>query len=106
MRVFYIGLVAGMTFLSARADQLTPDFCSMPLGFQASPKDVADWKCRCSMQILDAERIKQATSALVSKIEESSWHAKYANALDQIVSLHKQVSDLKAELETFKKRRR
>jgi hypothetical protein len=66
-----IGLLCVLVFLAwygwARAQM--PDYCLAPLSAKEAPPAELDWRLRCTIQKLEAERVQQADRATQDEVE-------------------------------------
>jgi hypothetical protein len=46
-----------------------PDYCSAPLSAKEAPPAELDWRLRCTIQKLEAERVQQADRATQDEVE-------------------------------------
>ena len=62
------GLVLALLAPAAALAQM-PDYCSAPLAARADPGTALDWRLRCTIQKLEAERVQQADRATQDEVE-------------------------------------
>jgi hypothetical protein len=66
------------------------DWCRLPLGPNATPRDVMDWRLHCAVQKLDAERAAAEDRAMEAEVEAASAKAGETAAQTELDALKKQ----------------
>ena len=64
-----IGLGAIGLAIAWCAHAQMPDYCSAPLAAKDAPPTALDWRLRCTIQKLEAERVQQADRATQDEVE-------------------------------------
>jgi hypothetical protein len=67
-RVAHIALGLAL-FLAWPARAQMPDYCAAPLAAKDDPATALDWRLRCTIQKLEAERVQQADRATQDEVE-------------------------------------
>ena len=83
-----ISLVGAMLPAIALAQQPV-DWCSQPLPVQADPGTALVWRLRCTIQILDRERMEEVDHATTMEIDKAMSEAHLKEALDEAAALKK-----------------
>jgi hypothetical protein len=93
-----LSLAAAFLFSGAAAAQSPPpasagagsiDWCALPLGKDASSRDVMDWRLHCAVQKLDTERAAAEDRAIEAEVEAASAKAREAAAQAELDALKK-----------------
>jgi len=71
------------------------DWCGSPLSVQADPGTALVWRLRCTIQILDRERMEAADHATTAEIDKAVAEAHLREALEQAAALKKEKEEHK-----------
>ena len=64
-----LGCLVALGFGIAIARAQMPDYCSAPVAAKDDPATALDWRLRCTIQKLEAERVQQADRATQDEVE-------------------------------------
>ena len=64
-----LGLALALLAPAISAPAQMPDYCAAPLAAKDDPGTALDWRLRCTIQKLEAERVQQADRATQDEVE-------------------------------------
>lgn len=89
LRIAAFAFGLGIT-LPALAQEPPTDWCGAPLSVQADPGTAMLWRLRCTIQILDQERMEAVNHATFVVIDKAVAEAKLKEALLEVAGLKKE----------------
>jgi hypothetical protein len=91
MRKILLILVASL--LASPALAQTVDWCASPLSVQADPNTALVWRLRCTIQILDRERMEAVDHATSAEVDKAVGDAHLNEMAGQVGELKKKMEE-------------